>query len=394
MGKYGVTINGFRRKTYNEILADLQARAREVFGDNINLSNTSFLGMWLQNEAWEIAELWELAEDVYYSPFVDTSEGLSLDGVGKYITIARKPAQKSRGVVVIEADKGTRFPKTYRVSDENVSKVFETTKDVTVDETEVVEIPIISIHSGLDMNVEPYFITKAVNPIPGIKKIYNREPTIDGTNTETDREFRERYYRSISRGGSSTREAVEAALLDMDNVVDAFVVENDTMEYKGDIPPKSLYSLVEGGDDIDIAKTILKSKAGGIRAYGDTEIEVEDSKGVNHIIGFSRPIKKDIYIKLSIARDKGYPGDNVVKRAVLNYIGGEDEDGIFYKGLKLGEDVVISKIMSSVMCLSGIKDIQVEISLDNENWQSTNIEIAKKEIANTKFDKVVINHVE
>ena len=394
MGKYGVTINGFRRKTYNEILADLQARAREVFGDNINLSNTSFLGMWLQNEAWEIAELWELAEDVYFSPFVDTSEGNSLDGVGKYITIARKPAQKARGIVTIEGKEGTRIPKGFRVSDENVEKVFETIESKSIGETGITDIPIISIYPGLDMNVGPYFITKAVNPIPGIDNIYNKESTIDGTNTETDREFRERYYRSISRGGSSTREAVEAALLDMDNVVDAFVVENDTMEYKGDIPPKSLYSLVEGGDDIDIAKTILKSKAGGIRAYGDTEIEVEDSKGVNHIIGFSRPIKKNVYVKLSIARDKGYPGDNVVKRAVINYIGGEDEDGIFYKGLKLGEDVVISKIMSSVMCLSGIKDIQVEISLDNENWQSVNIENDINEIAKTRYDKVVINYVE
>ena len=394
MGKYGVTINGFRRKTYNEILADLQARAREAFGDNINLSNTSFLGMWLQNEAWEIAELWELAEDVYFSAFVDTSEGNSLDGVGKYIAIARKPAQKSRGTIIIEGDKGTRIPKGFRVADENLEKVFKTTEGGIIDESGKIEIPIISVLPGLNMNVGTRFITKAVNPIPGINRIYNEEPTIDGSNIETDSEFRERYYRSISRGGSSTREAVEAALLDIDNVVDAFVIENDTMEYIDDIPPKSLYSLVEGGEDEEIAKTILKSKAGGIRAYGDTEIEVEDSKGVSHIIGFSRPIKKNVYVKLSIARDKGYPGDNVVKRAVINYIGGEDEDGIFYKGLKLGEDVVVAKIMSSVMCLNGVKDIQVEVSLDNENWQSTNIEIAKKEIAKTSYDKVVINHVE
>lgn len=393
MGKFGVTIDGFRRKTYNEILSDLQARAKEVFGDNINLSNTSFLGMWLQNEAWEIAELWELAEDVYYSPFVDTSEGSSLDGVGKYITIGRKPNTKSKGVVVIEADKGTRFPKTFRVSDENVSKVFETTKDVTVDETEVVEIPIISIHSGLDMNVEPYFITKAVNPIPGIKKIYNKEPTIGGANTETDKEFRERYYRSASKGGSSTREAVEAALLDMDDVIDAFVDENDTMEYLDDIPPKCLAPYAFGSEDEKIAKTILKAKAGGIRSYGTTEVLVMDSKGVEHIIGFTRPTVRYIYVRLNITKDKGYPGDDVVTRAVLNYIGGEDKEGISYKGLKLGENVVISKIMSSVMCLQGIKDIEVEISLDGETYQITNLEIAKKEIAKTSYDKVVINYV-
>ena len=50
--------------------------------------------------------------------------------------------------------------------------------------------------------------------------------------------------------------------------------------------------------------------------------------------------------------------------------------------------------MSSVMCLQGIKDIEVEISLDDETYQSTNIEIAKREIAKSRYDKVVINHVE
>lgn len=392
--KFGVTADGFRRKEYPDILASLQARAREVFGESINLSNTSFLGMWLQNEAWEIAELWELAEDVYFSSFVDTAEDSSLDNVGKYIAARRKAAQKSKGIVTIEGKKGTKLKKGFKVSDANVEKVFETIEDKIIGDSGIINIPIISVFPGLDMNVSPYFITKAVNPIPGIDKVYNKEATTGGTNTESNTEFRKRYYRSIARGGGATRAAVEAALLDMDSVIDAFVVENDSMEYKGDIPPKSLYSLVEGGEDIDVAKTILKSKAGGIRAYGDTEIEVEDSKGVKHIIGFSRPVKKDIYIKLDIERDKGYPGDDAVKRAVINYIGGEDGDGVFYKGLKLGENVVISKITANVGCLEGIKDVQVKVGVDGENYQLQNIEIDIKEIAQTDYDKVVINYVE
>ena len=55
--------------------------------------------------------------------------------------------------------------------------------------------------------------------------------------------------------------------------------------------------------------------------------------------------------------------------------------------------MVISKIMSSVMCLQGIKDIEVEVSLDGKTYQTTNLEIAKKEIAKTSYDKVVINYV-
>lgn len=391
--QFGVTINGFKRKSYSDILNNLQARAREVFGDNINLSNTSFLGMWLQNEAWEIAELWELAEDVYYSAFIDYNEGTSQDNTGKYITISRKPAQKSKGVITIEGREGTRISRGFRVGNENLDIVFETTESAIIGDTGTIDIPIISVNPGLNKNVPANTLIKMINPISGIDKVYNKDITIDGTDIETDKEFRERYYRSISRGGSSTRESVEAALLDMDNVTDAFVEENETMEYKEDIPPKSLAPYVFGGNDKDIAKVILNSKAGGIRSYGNTEVLVADSRGVEHIIGFTRPIVKDIYVKLNIVKDKGYLGDNVVTRAVLNYIGGEDTDGISYKGLKLGESVVISKLMSSVICLQGIKDIEVEISLDDITYQSSNIEIAKREIAKTKFDKVVINYV-
>lgn len=393
MDNFGITKDGFKRKSYNDILESLKIRARLAYGDNINLSSSSFLGMHLQNEAWEISSLWELAEDVYFSAYIDTSEYNSLDGVGKYIAVSRKSAQRSRGIITIGGDEGTRIPKGFRVGDEALEVIFETTKSEVIGDNGEVDIPIISINSGLDQNVPVNTLVKIVNPISVIDRVYNKDITTEGTDIESDKELRERYYRSTSRGGSSTRESVEAALLDMENVTDAFVEENVTMEYIDGIAPKSLGPYVFGGEDKDIAKVILLSKAGGIRSYGETEVLVEDSKGIEHTIGFTRPVVKDVYVKLSIEKDKGYLGDDVVIRAVINYIGGEDKDGIPYKGLKLNEDVVISRIMSSVMCLQGIKDIGVEISLDGESYQSSNIQVAKKEIAKTSYDKVVITHV-
>lgn len=393
INKFGVTKDGFNRKNYTDILSNLQARARETYGENINLTNTSFLGMHLQNEAWEIAEMWELAEDVYYSAFIDSNEGISQDNTGKYITISRKPAQKSKGFIAVVGNEGTRVRKGFRVATKELEKVFETIEEGIISESGTIILPIQSILPGLEMNVGHMAIVEIVNPISGVTEVYNSDITVDGVDIETDKDFRERYYRSVSRGGSSTRESVEAALLDMDNVTDAFVEENETMEFIDDVPPKSLAPYVFGGEDEDIAQVILSAKAGGIRSYGTTEILVTDSKGEEHTIGFTRPLVKDIYINISITKDKGYPGEDTVTRAVLNYIGGEDKDGIAYKGLKLGENVVITKLLSSVMCLEGIKDIEVEISTDNIDFVSTNIEIAKKEIAKTKFDKVVINYV-
>ena len=50
----GLSKFGFRRKTYNEILEDMEARAKELFGESVNLSERSPLGMFLQTIAWEL----------------------------------------------------------------------------------------------------------------------------------------------------------------------------------------------------------------------------------------------------------------------------------------------------------------------------------------------------
>lgn len=393
MSNYGVTADGFKRKTYREIIEDLHRKARETYGNDIDLSNNSFLGMWLQNEAWELATMWEKLEDVYFSPFIDYNEGLSQDGTGKFIAITRKPATRSKGVITVEGEQGFKVPKGFRVGNKDLSIIFETTEEGEFTASGEIDIPIESIGLGVEQNVPPNTLIKIVNPIDGLYGVYNKEATLDGAGVETDSEFRERYARSSSRGGSSTRVSVEATILDMVEVVDAYVIENDSMDPMGDIPPKSLAPYVFGGNDTEIAEVILSAKAGGIRSYGETEITVEDSKGAEHVIGFTRPDVIDLYIKLNITKDTGYPGDAVVTRAVLNYIGGEDSDGLYYKGLKLGENVIIAKISSSVMCLQGVKDLEVEISTDGSDYIQTNLSVAQSEIAKSKHDRIEINYV-
>jgi uncharacterized phage protein gp47/JayE len=391
LDRFGVTANGFKRKGYLDILGSMETKAKELYGEDINLSERSPLGLFLKNIAWELQEIWQLGEDVYNSGYVDTAEGISQDNVGKYIAISRKSAQKAKGTIIIEGTKGTTIPKGFIVSTEATEIMFETVEDKLIDEDGVIEIPILSTVPGLIGNVPANTITKIVNPIAEVNRAYNPEATKDGTDIEKDAEFRQRYYRSVSMGGSSTRESVEAALLNLVNVTDAFVEENETMEYIGDIPPKSLAPYVFGGENEEIARTILLSKSGGIRSYGTTEVIVKDSKDREHTIGFTRPTVKNIFVKLTITKGRGYAGDIEVIKAVLNYIGGQGEEGISYKGLKLGEDVVISKIIGATD-LQGVEDISVELSLDGEIYSNSNISIDTKEIARTSFDKVVISY--
>lgn len=388
---YGLTKYGFRRKLYPECVADRIKRARKVFGVNIDTSETSFLGKLIRNLSWDEAYLWELAEDVYNAPFVNSAEGTALDNVGMYLTITRRPATKSKTIITIYGDDGVVIPKGFKIGTKK-GIVFETLEDATISGGSV-DVYVESIGAGKENNVDKETITEILNPALGVDKVINKEAAVGGLNTETDNEFRERYKKSYSRVGGSTVPAITAALLDIDKVVDCEVRENVTMETIDGIPPKSVACFVYGGEDKDIAKTIYENKAAGIQAFGDIVVDIKDDKEEVHKIGFTRAKVKEIFVKLKIKKDKEYKGDEAIKRAILNYIGGKDQDGIDYAGLKLGEDVIHSKVLGRVMCLGGIADIEAFISTDGKDWKEANIEIARASIAKTSPEKVVIEYV-
>jgi uncharacterized phage protein gp47/JayE len=388
---YGVTDKGFRRKLYPEAVEERIIRAKRVFGVNIDTSETSFLGKLIRNYAWDEASLWELAEDVYNSAFVNAAEGQDLDSVGQYLTISRRPAQSSSGVITVFGADGTLIPKGFKVATSN-GRVFETIEEATI-QGESVDIKIQSIIKGKDSDVLSNSINKMVNPIMGVTRVINKADTFGGLDIETDAEFRERYKKSYSKAGGSTIPALTSALLDIDSVVDAEVVENTTMEVVDGIPPKSFECFVFGGNEDEIIDAIFRNKSAGIQAYGQVVKEVTDKKGRTHKIGYTKAISKPIYVNIKLKKDDTYKGDEAYKRAIINYIGGTDKDNISYKGLKLGQDVSFAKILGVIMCVGGVKDAEVTISDDNKTFKTENIEIAGNTIARTDMDKIRISYV-
>ena len=70
---WGLTEAGFLRPSYTELLDALEVKAKELFGSSVNLSVRSPLGIFLRIFAWFAGMLWQLAEQVYNSGFVDTA---------------------------------------------------------------------------------------------------------------------------------------------------------------------------------------------------------------------------------------------------------------------------------------------------------------------------------
>lgn len=69
------------------------------------------------------------------------------------------------------------------------------------------------------------------------------------------------------------------------------------------LPGKSFAIVVQGGADLTIADAILKSKPGGMLAYGSTVETVFDTLGNSYAIGFSRPTAVPIYVTINLVTD-------------------------------------------------------------------------------------------
>jgi uncharacterized phage protein gp47/JayE len=298
---YGVTPQGFKRKTFDAIVADLQAAARNEFGSDVDLSNVSPLGKLINTIAYELSVKWQSSEEEYNSAYVDTAEGINLHQVGKYIGLTPQ-------------------------------------------------------------------------------------------DQESDIDFRNRYISSIAKGGASTVESIRAKLLEVDGIRAAIVIENATNSTDADgRPAKSIECIVLGGNQTDIAKAILGSKAAGIQAYGSTTVTVQDSAGNNHTISFSYAAVVDIYANITITKTAAYPtdGDAQVKTAIIRYIGGTDGANN-YSGLSMGDDVIYAKAIAEIYKIAGVADVVLELSVDGITYNPSNISIDATKVAETDNVKVVV----
>jgi len=148
-----------------------------------------------------------------------------------------------------------------------------------------------AIEPGITGNVGAGLINKVVSSLSGLTSVSNPEATLGGRDTETDAQLRDRYIRSVAKPGGASNAAIEAALLNIDGVVDAIVRQNETMELDAitGIPAKSIAPIVFGGDAADITSTLFEVKPAGIQCWGDITHTIPDSHGNDHYIGFTRP---------------------------------------------------------------------------------------------------------
>lgn len=368
-------MNGFNRKTRTEIVEDMQAKAKNLFGSDVNLGLNSPLGIIIQLFSYPLSLLWFALEAVYNAMDINAAEGQDLDNLAKKIGIRRYSSAKAVGEVTFTGDDNVLIPEGFQVeTDEEEPKTFETTEQVIISGGSVT-VEIIATEGGSGYNVPANTITEMTEVLSGISDITNSSETFGGRDRETDTELRQRYFNSLDRAGGSTTTSVRANILEETETTDCIILENITMEVdNNDLPPKSFESIVFGGTNQAIAEAIFDKKPAGIEPYGSIVETITDDSGKNQDIGFSRAAGINIYVEVDLNTNEDYPSDG------NEQVVAEIED--YIKSLSINENVIYRKIVDVIFNVTGVVDINT-LHLDTTDPPAgeSNITIGFREVS-------------
>ena len=343
---------------------------------------------------------------------IEHASGASLEVLAALIGVQRQQAKRARGTVTFSreqpADTDYVIKRGSIVQTGGSSPLkFYTTEQATLRETETsVDVPVKAEYGGAEWNVGAGAIRVIPGNIIGIEKVENQSSTFDGKDPEEDDELRERAQEQLANGARATGPALISAVKAVQGVTNVTILINDTPNENGrgyGLPPNSFEMIVTHDGEQktleDVAQSILETKAvGDYSVVGENgqqldeaqdfvsngEIETLLPNGQTHPVGFSEAVHKNIYVDASFTYDAvEYPGDDAVKDAIVDYIGGFKTSGFEQDGeISTNDDVLYGEVEFAIRTVPGVYDVsQLYIGTSANPTGTSNISVGAFEQA-------------
>ena len=385
--------NGLSIKRQNDILNEMLSGAQTAFseiGEPIDASPSSLLGNFLNVFSSEIADVWLGVQEVYDAFNPSTNEGKNLVDSCALSAITKLEASNTKVMETLVGDIGTKIPSGYIIKCSTNNELFSCNEEVTIGESGKIDLLFTAQNVGAII-CPPNTLTIIPTPLQGLKTVTNSSQPISlGRLLESDAELRIRRAKSGPIIGQNVNLSLQAKLLDIIGVSTAQVIENCSLEVSPEgIPPKSFESIIEGGDDNEIANTIWQNKPSGISTYGNVCIQVQISTGQLQSIYFSRPIDVPIKVSIfySINPDELFPqnGEDLIRSSIVQY----------GNALGINKDVIDQRFFGSIFSsCPGILNLNIQVARKSDGKFSSEVAIGKTEYSSfDPNDIVVTKHV-
>lgn len=170
----------------------------------------------------EIATVYVQIDQAYQSAFLETAKGKSLDLVVSILGLARKTKEGAAGLVTFFREPtvsgAISIPQALPLAVAEGPARFETAQPRTLQAGQTrIDVPVRAAAGSLgDKGIVPAgAITIMFQPLAGIARITNFEPTVRASEDESDEEQRGRARAAVAALGGGTRAAVEQAIREL-----------------------------------------------------------------------------------------------------------------------------------------------------------------------------------
>ena len=378
------TTAGYTIDRYADILEALILDLKAAFGDNIKTEADSVFGQLSAIVSEMVADVNESVEGIVAAYNPQTAAGAYLSALVMLNGIERREAEESSVTLSCTTNAaGATIPAGSLVSDPLIGEQFATDAIAVIGPSTSANVSATAVNAG-PISAVAGTLTQIDTPIYGWESVTNPAGATEGQDEETDTELRVRRQIAAERTGTSNVAAIYTEIANIDAVEQVTVHQNIGAVTDVDgIPPKSIWAIVLGGADQDVAEAIFSTLSAGIGMYGDTPIVYPDPiTGDNYTITFERPDDLPIYIEVEVTKDADYPadGDDQIEAALVAH----------FETFAIGQDVEYSRLFTPINSVAGHYVTLLEIGIAPAPAGTSNISVDADNRAVTDVTKITV----
>lgn len=363
-----IDANGLQTKTVDEILDQILNGTASypgyfaIYGVDINVEPNSPDGQLINLIAQQCVDIYDLIKQVnaFFDP--DQATGRVLDMRCAINGVIRQGATYTQLNIDVTSNQAASLngldnepTDPFTISD-NAGNQFQLVNHFDFSGADTQSLLFRAADIGAVLTT-PNTITNVVTVTLGIVSVNNPSAAlVVGSDEETDAALRIRRANSVSLPSKGYLQGLIGALLDTDGVVQCIVLENNTASTDGNgIPSHSIWCIVQGGTDHDVAKAIYVKRNAGCGMKGSVTYQYPQIDGTLFPIKFDRPTEEDLWITFNVVAITDTVDDDYIRAQLL---------------LLLSYKISQSADTTSIVAL--IKQISPNASVSAEGVSNTN----------------------
>lgn len=372
---------GFVRYNKDDLMKNTNDLFKKQFGDDIDLSDGSNVGA-LANIFTDVRDNIDQEEQAVHDSFLLLkSTGQDLDDIASEEGVYRKIATNSTVQLLITAYINPDSPTVITTDDGEYStadgQIFRITDDVTINQQATgangqpmadddgnplgqATITATSEDTGAIQNVAPNSIINPEQAIDGFVSVTNPQKAVGGLDVETDNAFKTRALANRLAKVNGTQDGITNALRNLDDVRDARVISNRSLDAdKYGNPGKSTHAYVLGGSPDEIADTLYHTCDATTNYIGKISGTAHSIDGSDITINYDNAPQALVYVKINVKTDPTTFDVDYGTQQIKNAI------NAYFDALTMGDEVNFTKLYAPIYNVNGVVDAAIELGKDS-----------------------------